>query len=105
MCWLTSWSQSANAILCPFIDWPPKRVLVKRTVKRWRKLGAVEEFRISSSHRRVAWVDDDLDQYADEVGASVGRLIAAGKLLTVCPTASTGLTEVEVQQIRAFFES
>ena len=105
VCWLTSWSQNANAVLCPLIGWAPKRVLVKQTVKRWWKLVAVEEFFASSSHGRVAWVDDDLDQYADEVAASVGRLIAAARLLTVCPTASTGLTRAEVQEIRAFFDS
>jgi hypothetical protein len=59
--WLTSWAQTANTMLCPFIDWPPKRVLEKRTVRQWWKLVAVEEFLAATSYGRVAWLDDDLD--------------------------------------------
>ncbi len=100
--WLTSWAQTANTVLCPFIDWPPKRVLEKRTVRRWWKLVAVEEFLSCTSYGRVAWLDDDLDQYADEVQVSVGRFVDTDRLLLICPDASVGLTREHLVAIRAF---
>ena len=103
--WLTSWSHTANSLLCPFIDWPPKKVLEKRTVKHWWKLGAAHELLTSSPYGRVAWVDDDLDQYRDEVDSKLGHLLDAGRLLLVCTESSIGLTRRHIESIRDFLAS
>jgi hypothetical protein len=101
--WLTSWGPTANEVLGPFIGWPPLRVLDEVSVtRRWWKLEAVEEFLAASSYGRVAWLDDDLDQYADEVQASLGPLIDAGGLLPVCPNPSAGLTREALAAVDEF---
>jgi len=101
--WLTSWEHTANTILCPMAEWPPLRVLDTTEETRWWKLEAVTEFLVDSHHGRVAWIDDDLDQYDDEVQARLGHDIAAGRLLLVCPPASIGLTRVQIADIRGHF--
>ena len=104
--WLTSWGPTANEVLCPFIGWPPLRVLEEvSATRRWWKLEAVEEFLKATSYGRVAWIDDDHDQYADEVWTSLGPLIDAGGLLPVCPNASVGLTREELAAVGAFLSS
>lgn len=103
--WLTSWMHSANTILAPILDWPPMPVLEKQTLRRWWKLVAVEEFVRNAPHARIAWVDDDLDEYADEVDDAIGPLVDAGRLLLVCTDSRIGLTRTDLDRIGAFFAS
>jgi hypothetical protein len=103
--WLTSWEDTANQIICPLIGWPVLPVFrQKRQTRRWWKLNAALEFVRSARYEKVAWIDDDHDSYASEVGRELQREIAAGQIMTVCPLPHACLVPHQIASVRKYFE-
>jgi hypothetical protein len=81
----------------PFVGWPPLATLTKQTTPGWWKLGAVESLMATTYHRRIAWVDDDLDRYAEEVTERLAPWTRSNRLLLVRPASDLGLTRGELE--------
>jgi hypothetical protein len=104
--WLTSWEDRANHVTCPIVGWPPLTAFrAPRTSRAWWKLSRAREFLASTTYDRVAWVDDELASYVDEVEEAVGGELASGRLATLCPESSIGLTRDHLDELRHHFST
>jgi hypothetical protein len=102
--WLTSWEDTANVVICPLIGWPSMPVFRQgRPSPKWWKLAAARTFLRDHNYERVAWLDDDLDSYANEVGSLLSGELATGRLLTLCPLPDACLMPEHFAVLRSFF--
>ena len=101
--WLSSWAANANAIVSPFVGWPARLTLEKRTGRAWWKVDAVASFLVDVPYARVAWLDDDFDRYEDEVRDRVGRSVSSGRLRLIRPDRGTGLSRRDLEEVRTWF--
>jgi hypothetical protein len=98
--WHSTWRTAAMTDLAPTLGLPgiPISIAPEWTQRPpgWWKLPAAQ--RVLASGRRLVWTDDDIDEYLDDVSATMREPSA----LLISPDPVTGLTQRDLDRITAF---
>lgn len=118
MRWLTTWTEKedfANGDVGALLGFPHLEPITTVQAKGFLASWKVASFRNFwnnlPEHSLVAWVDDDMQDFLDELQphVRVGNQLPFNnewaKLLTVTPDTSTGISRAQIRELREFFET